>query len=108
MKSSINDPRRVFSLTRLAGFLIGGAIVCMIALGTHVYVMSALKISAHLLSIRLERAAGCDTDVAGEGVHPVVEAYVHVCIDAPGQTAHGAYVLMLDLEQGLPRVARDD
>jgi hypothetical protein len=80
----------------------GATMVCIIALSAHVYVVSALKVSAHLLSLRLERAAGCDQDqtmdAAGRGVRSTVGAYIHVCIDAPGPTTRRGYVLMLDLE----------
>lgn len=107
MNASINGTDRTCSGTRWIGFLIGGAMVCMIALSTHVDVMSALKISAHLLSIRLERATGCDRyqrvmDATGQGAQSAVEAYIHVCIGTPGPTARRGYVFMLDLED-VPR-----
>ena len=104
MNASHTGTHRAISSLRVAGFLIGGAIACLIALGTHVYVMSALKVSAHVLSIRLERATGCDEyqrimDAAGQGAHSVVDAYIHVCIEAPGSAAaRRGYFLMLDLE----------
>jgi hypothetical protein len=103
MNSSISRTHRFASALRWLGLLAGGAIVCMIALSTHVYVMSALNVSAHLLSIRLERATGCDAHQrvmsgAGQVAQSAVEAYLHVCIETRGSTTRGGYLLMLDLE----------
>jgi hypothetical protein len=103
MKSNTNETDRLASRVRWAGLLTGGAMACMIVLGTHVYVMSALKVSAHLLSIRLERATGCDRyervmDAAGQGAQSALEAYIHVCIGTSGPTAHRSYVFKLDLQ----------
>jgi hypothetical protein len=104
MHSNNNDIRRSLSGVTWAGLLVGGAIACLVTLGAHVPVMSALKTSAHLLSIRLERATGCDqhgggVDTADQGAQATIEAYIHVCVDAPGSTARGSYLFMLDLEK---------
>jgi len=104
MHSNSNDTRRTLSGATWAGLLIGGAIALLVTLGAHVPVMSALKTSAHLLSIRLERAAGCDQygggmGAAGQGAQATIEAYIHVCVDAPGSAARGSYLFMLDLER---------
>lgn len=104
MHSNSNDTRRTLSGATWAGLLIGGAIALLVTLGAHVPVMSALKTSAHLLSIRLERATGCDQygggmDAAGQRAQATIEAYIHICVDAPGSTARGSYLFMLDLEK---------
>jgi len=104
MHSNSNDTRRTLSGLARAGLLAGGAIALLAALGAHVPVMSALQTSAHLLSIRLERATGCDQygggmDAAGQGAQATIEAYIHVCVDIPGSAARGSYLFMLDLER---------
>jgi hypothetical protein len=103
MNSSNNPTHRFVSALRWVGLLAGGAIVCMIALSTHVYVMSALKVSAHVLSIRLERATGCDEQQRGFGgvdqtAQSAVASYLHICIEARRSAPRGSYLLMLDLQ----------
>jgi hypothetical protein len=38
-------------------------------------------------------------DAAGQGAQATIEAYIHVCVDAPGSAARGSYLFMLDLEK---------
>lgn len=76
---------------------------CVVALAAHVYVMSALHLSAHLLSIRLERATGCDqyqhiVDAVGQSTHSSAAAYINVCVETHGSAGLKGYLVMLGLE----------
>lgn len=103
MKLNINDIHRAATGARWLGLLAGGAIACMVALAAHVYGMSALQLSAHLLSIRLERATGCDqyqhiVDAVGQSAHSSAAAYINVCVETHGSTGLKGYLVMLGLE----------